>query len=125
METRQYSVMIVEDEPVTAMGLQTRLRVQGHTVIGIAATGEEAFRMVKTEQPDLVLLDVSLAGRVSGIDVAKRLRSQLPETPFAFLTATDASEIHHQIAALEPVAVLRKPLVADSRIQLADGVLQL
>ncbi|WP_169313575.1 response regulator [Spirochaeta africana] len=117
--------MIVEDEPVTAMGLQTRLRILGHSVIGIAATGEEAFQLVRSEKPDLVLLDVSLAGRASGIDVAKRLSIQLPDTRFAFLTAADAADLHREIHDLDPVAVIRKPLIDDLYIEMEDGVLQL
>lgn len=112
------SVLIVEDEPVTAMGLQTRLKIQGHNVLGIAVTGEEAFQIAKSHQPDIVLLDVSLAGKASGIDVAKRIRSQMPDVEFAFLTASDDPMIHKEIEQLNPVAVLKKPLNLQHTIHL-------
>lgn len=119
------SILIVEDEPVTAISLRTRLQIQGHTVIGVAATGEEAFRLARTENPDLVLLDVSLAGHASGIDVASRIQQQLPETRFAFLTASDDPAVLARIKQLQPAAVLHKPLDDDFEITLDNEVLSL
>ncbi|WP_460052657.1 response regulator [Spirochaeta dissipatitropha] len=123
MKKKEFSVLIVEDEPATAMNLKTRLLINGHTVTGIAATGEEAFQITRNERPDIVLLDISLAGKASGIDVARRLKKQLPETSFAFLTATDDPDIHSEIQSLQPAATIRKPIKEKLSIRIGDGLL--
>ncbi len=125
MKKKLYSILIVEDEPVTAISLRTRLEILGHSILGVAATGEEAFGLIKSQHPDLVLLDVTLAGRASGVDVAKRLRKQMPKTKFAFLTAADIPQIRDEVSELNPVAIIPKPLTQNYTIELEDGVLTL
>jgi len=71
---REFSVIIVEDEFLIAMDLESILEKNGHQVIGIAATVAAALRLLETERPDVAVLDVNLRGELV-TPVARRLRS--------------------------------------------------
>jgi two-component system phosphate regulon response regulator PhoB len=80
-------ILIVEDEEDIAELVRYNLRLKGYAVI-CAGSGEDAVRMIRSERFDLVVLDIMLPG-MSGIDVAKKLRSE-PEfqnIPIIMLTA--------------------------------------
>ena len=69
-------ILIVEDEFFIAMDVEEQARSLGHTVVGTAMTAEEAVRMAGETRPDLVLMDIRLAGATDGIAAALAIRSQ-------------------------------------------------
>src|SRR3546814_14255435 len=64
-------VLIIEDEPIIAMDLETIVRDLGHEVTAVAVTRAEAAREAMAERPGLVLADIPLADDSSGTDAAK------------------------------------------------------
>ncbi|RPH36201.1 MAG: response regulator, partial [Chloroflexi bacterium] len=78
------SIMIVEDEPAVARGVQVALEREGYGV-SVIPTGEEAVSRFSDLAPDLVLLDVRLPG-IDGFEVCRQLRRQT-RVPILFLTA--------------------------------------
>ena len=93
------TILVVEDEPAIQALIEVNLRRAGHTA-RLAADAESAKRMVQEELPDLVLLDWMLPG-MSGVDLARQLRS-VPRTravPIIMLTAR--AEERDKIEALE------------------------
>ncbi|MCZ0940626.1 MAG: response regulator transcription factor [Caldilineaceae bacterium] len=80
-------VLIVEDEPAVARGLEYALKQEGFEVFW-AKTGAQALEMTKREQPDLITLDLRLPD-MSGYDVCRALRSQSHRQPILMLTARD------------------------------------
>ncbi|MFK7743760.1 MAG: response regulator [Roseobacter sp.] len=81
------SVMIIEDEAIIAMDLETIISDMGHRVTGVATTRAEAVSLGKTDVPDLILADVQLADNSSGIDAINDLMDALGERPVIFITA--------------------------------------
>jgi DNA-binding response OmpR family regulator len=65
-------ILIVEDEPSIVVSLEFLMRGAGYEV-AVARDGEEALRLIATERPDLVVLDVMLPS-VSGFEVCRRIR---------------------------------------------------
>jgi hypothetical protein len=61
-------VLIVEDETLTAMAIQAYIEERGYRVVGLSASGEDAVRQAKEEEPDLILMDFRLAGRMDGME---------------------------------------------------------
>ncbi len=120
MSKEQCSILIVEDEPLTALAMKTRLQMKGHNVIGSATTGEEAFSLSRNHKPDIVLLDLSLAGKANGLDVARRIKQQLPSISIVFLTANSQPEILKEMKEISPAAVIQKPMIQDYQIEI-DG----
>jgi PAS domain S-box-containing protein len=102
------TILVVEDEAVTALDIQQSLRQRGFNVPETAATGEEAIALVRKFNPDLVLIDIRLAGNIDGIQAAKLIRREF-NLPIVFLTAfADAATLQRAKAA-EPCAYLLKP----------------
>ena len=80
-------ILIVEDEEDILQLIEYNLLKEGFTAV-CARTGEEALRLARDEQPDLVLLDLMLPG-IDGLEVCRTLRRQPPTatTPIVMLTA--------------------------------------
>jgi len=79
-------VLIIEDEPIIAMDIETIVRDLGHEVSGIAVTRDEAVREALADRPGLVLADIQLADDSSGIDAVSDILAQFP-VPVIFITA--------------------------------------
>jgi CheY-like chemotaxis protein/DNA-directed RNA polymerase specialized sigma24 family protein len=79
-------VLIIEDEPIIAMDLETIVRDLGHSVTSVAVTRDEAVAQALAQRPGLVLADIQLADDSSGIDAVKDILSQF-SVPVIFITA--------------------------------------
>jgi CheY-like chemotaxis protein len=79
-------ILIVEDEAITVSALKRELASLGYEVVGTASTADEALKAVELHKPDLVLMDITLAGAVNGIVAAVAIRGDF-HVPVVFLTA--------------------------------------
>ena len=84
----QPRVLVVDDDPGIASSLRRALLYEGYAVT-VAADGDTALLRARTDQPDLVILDVMLPG-IDGIEVCRRLRVE-DDVPVLMLTARDAT----------------------------------
>ena len=80
-------ILVVEDEPAVAKGLQYGLKNEGFEVFW-ADTGKKALDLAKTKDPHLVLLDIRLPD-INGFDVCKQLRTKGGRFPIIMVTAKD------------------------------------
>lgn len=80
-------VMIIEDEAIISMDIAAIVREMGHEVTGIAATRTEAVELASRIQPDLILADIQLADRSSGIDAVNDILKMVEDVPVIFITA--------------------------------------
>ena len=79
-------VLIIEDEPIIAMDIETIVRDLGHEVTGIAVTRDEAVEQARLHKPGLVLADIQLADGSSGLDAVDDILST-GSMPVIFITA--------------------------------------
>lgn len=79
-------VLIIEDEPLIGMDLETLVENLGHNVVGIARTHTEAVALAKSNPPGLILADMRLADGSSGLDAVNEML-QTFEVPVIFITA--------------------------------------
>jgi len=100
-------VLIVEDEFVLANDLRLLLEQSGYKVSGIAASAEEATDILQKQMPDLVILDIQLEGKESGIDLAKKLKAA--NIAFIYLSAFSSQKVLEQAKTTEPYGFLVKP----------------
>jgi DNA-directed RNA polymerase specialized sigma24 family protein/CheY-like chemotaxis protein len=80
------SVLIIEDEPIIALDIESMVRDLGHEVTGVARTHREAVAMVKARPPGLVLADIQLADGSSGLEAVNEILTTI-NTPVIFITA--------------------------------------
>jgi len=79
-------VLIIEDEPIIAMDIESIVRDLGHNVTGVAVTRDEAIAQARKSPPGLVLADIQLADDSSGIDAVKDILAEFA-VPVIFITA--------------------------------------
>jgi DNA-directed RNA polymerase specialized sigma24 family protein len=79
-------VLIIEDEPVIAMDLESLVETLGHRVTGVARTHAEAIALAGRDRPGLILADIRLADESSGLDAVNELLRSF-EVPAIFITA--------------------------------------
>jgi len=101
-------VLIVEDDYIVARDLRHHLTRAGHSVVGVAARGEGALRLVVDSCPDLVLMDIRLDGELDGIEVAQRIR-EIRQIPVVYLTAYADDPTLKRALASEPFGYVLKP----------------
>lgn len=86
MTNTKADVLIIEDEPLISMDLETVVEEMGHTVLGIARTHDEAIQIVASGKPELILADIQLADGSSGLDTVHELIANA-SVPVIFITA--------------------------------------
>ena len=103
------NILIVEDELLIAQDIQKALLKDKYKVSAIVSSGEEAIRTVEKKLPDLVLMDISLSGDLTGVEAAERIRTN-SGVPIIFLTAyADEKTLEGAISA-DPYGYLVKPV---------------
>lgn len=105
-------ILIAEDDWIIAKEISLTLQDLGFEVIGTFDTGEELLQKLPTLKPDLILLDIDLAGTMTGIDIAEKLKPQ--GIPFIFLTAMADIQTIEKAKQTQPYAYLVKPVRAES-----------
>ncbi len=79
-------VLIIEDEPIIALDIETMVEELGHSVTGVARTHREAIALVAKQRPGLVLADIQLADGSSGLDAVNEILGAI-DVPVIFITA--------------------------------------
>jgi DNA-binding response OmpR family regulator len=100
-------ILVVDDDPKVVDLLVTRLRAEGYEVQG-ALTTDEGLKLVILAHPDLVLLDLTLAG-MNGIEVLKRIRSIAPATKVIMVTGNADPLLAREALELGAIAYVDKP----------------
>jgi chemotaxis response regulator CheB len=101
-------VLIVEDERIVALNLAARLEDMGYKVAASVASAEEALQSVLTAMPDVVLMDIHLAGKMRGTEAGKFL-SERYRVPVIYLTAYSDAETLEQTKPSMPYGYIIKP----------------
>jgi len=104
----QPRIMIVEDEDIVALDIKKCLTGMGYAVPAISSLGEDAIGAAATIQPDLILMDIKLRGKMSGIDAAQKIRTHL-DIPIVYVTAYSDEDTIEQAKFTRPYGYLLKP----------------
>jgi len=85
-------ILVADDHPIVRQGIRSLLALYGDLeIVGEAATGPEVLKQVTQLYPDIVLLDVRMAG-TNGVEIARQLRRQHPDLRIIILTTYDDEE---------------------------------
>ncbi|MBP7283191.1 MAG: response regulator [Leptospiraceae bacterium] len=103
-------VMIVEDEALVGIDIQDNLINYGYHVVGISDSGEAAIENARKSKPEVILMDIQLNGKISGIDAAKEIHQNLG-IPIIYLTAYSDDKTLTKALEASPSGYLLKPFV--------------
>ncbi len=101
-------ILIVEDEPIVAEDIKGLLEKLGYEVAGMAANGDQALALAPAANPDMILMDISMAGSLDGIETAVQLRRR-HQLPIIFLTAYSDEQTLDRAREAEPFGYIIKP----------------
>ncbi len=110
-------IVIVEDDPILCDLLKIRLAKMGYVVTGMYATGEDAIRAISDHPPDLIIMDVTLVGKMDGIETAQQIQKKRP-LPVVYLTGSSDPETFERAKITEDSEYVIKPF-SDSDLHIA------
>ncbi len=101
-------ILVVDDEVIITSHLEHRLEEMGYEVVGQACSGESAVQLARSLQPDLVLMDIVMPGRLDGIEAARIIRAEL-RIPVIFLTGYASEQFIRRAKTVQPLGYIVKP----------------
>ena len=101
-------VFIVEDEAIVADDIAETLRSMGYGIAGIAHSGERAVETIPGARPDIVLMDINLAGGMDGIETAAGIHRS-SDVPVIYVTAYADKALLERAKLTGPYGYLIKP----------------
>ncbi|MDA3908935.1 MAG: response regulator [Sulfurimonas sp.] len=107
------SIIVVEDDEITALNLNLSLQKHGYNVIAVCDNATQAKNKIQAYKPDLVIIDISLDESNDGIELAKVVRQKY-NIPFIFLTSYSDDNIIAQAKLTEPYGYIVKPFDPNS-----------
>ncbi len=102
-------VLIVEDEAIIALDIHSHLTQLGFEMTGTARSATEAFQLIESKPPDIVLMDIRIDGEMDGIEAAVVIRDRY-HLPVIYLTAHADEATLERAEATEPFGYIVKPL---------------
>lgn len=102
-------LLVVEDELVIALSLVKSLEKLGYEVAAMTNTGEEAVRLAREKAPELILMDIILAGPLDGIEAARAIQKD-SDVPVIYLTANADNATVERARDTVPYGYLNKPI---------------
>jgi DNA-binding NarL/FixJ family response regulator len=117
------SILIVEDDFLAAMEIESVLKEAGYQIAGIAARAEEAVRLAKSATPTLVIMDVRLAGNSDGVDAALDIFCATGIRSI-FATAHYDADTRSRAQAATPLGWLPKPYAPHALLALVKKAVE-
>jgi chemotaxis response regulator CheB len=113
-------VLVVEDEAVVAFDVTQSLQRRGYHVVRTVRSGDDAIDSVGAECPDIVLMDIRLAGKLSGTDAARIIWERF-QVPVVYLTAHSDEETLGEVKTSSGCGFVMKPF----RVEAVDAAIKL
>jgi len=106
--TSNAKILLAEDDAIAAQHLKQSLIRMGYQVTGVVHAGEDIVESVVSDRPDIILMDITLGGKIDGISAAKKVHT-LEDLPIIYVTANSDDEIFERAKLTDPYAYLTKP----------------
>src|SRR5271169_44335 len=101
-------ILVVEDEELVGLAIRTYLESVSYEVPAVVSSGEKAVREVRAMEPDLVLMDIHLTGKMDGIEAAGIIKDSY-HVPVIYLTSYSDSDTLEKAKLTEPFGYVLKP----------------
>lgn len=108
------AILVVEDETLVRVDIETQLQQAGYGIAGSATSGEEAITKARLLRPDLILMDITLRGRMDGFTAARRILDE-NDIPIIFVSAQSTFDNISDLDA--PVWRVNKPFTTEELLK--------
>jgi DNA-binding NarL/FixJ family response regulator len=102
------TIILCEDENLIALDLRNQLQHLGYNVLKICSTGEELIKSAKELKPDIIITDIQLRGKITGIDAIKIIK-KYTSVPFVFLSGQQNPATFYEAMQTNPSDFISKP----------------
>jgi two-component system, chemotaxis family, chemotaxis protein CheY len=116
------TILIVDDASFMRNSLKYVVENVGHTVIGMAKEGKEALELYRKHKPDVVTLDLLMAG-VDGISTLKAITKEDPKAKIIMVSAVGNEDKQEEAKKIGAVGYIRKPFKPSEITDEIDKVL--
>lgn len=104
----KHTIIIVEDDEITALNLKLSLQKHGYEIVGMYDNAAEAKEKLSSYRPNVIIIDISLQESSDGIELAKTIRQDYA-IPFIYLTSYSDDDIITEAIKTEPYGYIVKP----------------
>lgn len=119
--TKQLTILLVEDEALIALCLRKELEHAGYVVDQMLATAEAAVERLGQFVPDVILMDIRLAGSMTGLEAAYEIRKFHP-VPIIFMTGYGDDAYGADVERLKPSALVSKPVSVTTLMNVIEAI---
>ncbi len=106
---KEINILIVEDESIVAMEIESYINKLGYTVADICSNANDTFTVIAEQSIDIILMDICIKGELDGVETAAIIKKSHPKIEIIFLTAhLDDYNVDRAIE-VNPTAYLSKP----------------
>ena len=116
-EQNNTNILIIEDNQITAYEIAEILRQSGYHITDMVMYGEDAIKSARKNPPDLALVDISLKGKMDGIETVRILKT-IKDFPIIYLTGE--AQITDAVKETRPANYLHKPVAPDNLLRAVD-----
>ncbi|NQT65663.1 MAG: response regulator [FCB group bacterium] len=106
---KKIKILIAEDEAIITQCLKMEFELEGFEVCRFVTEGEEAIEIAKEEEPDIILMDIHLSGKMDGIEAARQIIEH-KNIPIIFMTGFSDINVRKRAHKINPVGYLEKPV---------------
>ena len=114
-------VLVVDDELLIADYITSVLEEAGHTVVGMAATADQALKLLRETGADVALLDITLKGASDGVELARAIQRE-HRLPYIFISGSGDPQTRQRAEDTNPLAFLQKPFKDAQLLAVLMGV---
>ncbi len=104
------NIFLIEDEWLHIEDVKLTIEELGHQLVGHSDDGIEGLDNIAAVKPDVIIIDLFLHGKQTGLSIAKRIKTEYEDLPVIFLTSQIDDDIITACLALNPIAYLTKPV---------------
>jgi len=103
-------ILVVEDESIIAMDLEQSLKSLDYAVLATVASGEAAIAQLTESQPDIIIMDIKLKGKIDGIEAGKKI-NKLYNIPIVYMSANADLTKDEHLGINKPGSFISKPVM--------------
>ncbi len=105
----EYKIVIIGDESLISLDFKRMLTQANYDIVGVYSSGEETIEKIGAVNPDIILVDIMLAGKLTGIETVSKLKEK-SDICVIYITSNAYESVSDEVKETYPMAFLNKPV---------------